>query len=60
MWVYIAVINSNILVAKVMGGYFACFVWPQRQGSIEPNKGSTKNRSLLMANHSSVFILSIV
>ena len=30
-----AVISSNILVAKVIGSYFACFIWPQRQGSIE-------------------------
>ena len=23
-----------MLVAKVMGGYFTCFIWPQRQESI--------------------------
>ena len=33
-WVCIAVISSNILVAKVTGSYFSCFIWPQRQGSI--------------------------
>ena len=34
IYICIAIISSNILVAKVMGGYFACFMWPQRQGSI--------------------------
>ena len=29
-----AVISSNVLVAKATGGYFACFIWPQMQGSM--------------------------
>ena len=40
--------------------YFACFILPQRQESIEQNKGSMRNRSLLIVNHIPVFTLSIV
>ena len=28
------IISGNILVVKINSGYFACFIWPQRQGSI--------------------------
>ena len=58
--IYIAVISSNILVVKVTGGYFACFIWPQRQGSIgkqgiyRAEQGIYENRSLLIASHISV------
>ena len=68
MWVCIAVISSNILVVKVTGVYFACVIWPQRQGSIgkqeiyraEQGIYEKSEKYILIANHISVFILSIV
>ena len=59
-------ISSNILVAKVTGNYCTCLYGlrgsdlKEDKGSMEPNKGSTRNGSLLIANHISVFTLSIV
>ena len=54
-WIYY---SSNIVVAKVMSNYFTSFIWPQRQGPIKLSKGSTRNRSLVIADHNSIFTLS--
>ena len=34
MRTYVVVISSNILLAKDTAPYYACFILPQRQGSI--------------------------
>ena len=59
----VAVISINITCCHchaVLIMYAMCFILPQRQGSIEQNQGSMRNRSLLLANQISVFTLSIV
>ena len=59
-----AVSTSNILVAKVTGGYFPCFIWPQRHGSKE-KQGIYKSeqgiyKKQIPANSQSYFSIRLV